>query len=106
MASTISPVQLSERITLKRLLWVGPLTIVAAIVANVIFQQSAVAILHPDPQFTGLTLVPAIVATFVGVLGAVVVYTLVQRGLNSMRVYAASALPLYVQANGLAIVRL
>jgi hypothetical protein len=31
---------------------------------------------------------------------------LVQRGPNSMPVYAASALPLYVQANGFAIVRL
>ena len=31
---------------------------------------------------------------------------LVQHGLNSIPVYAARALPLYVQANGLAIVRL
>jgi len=35
-----------------------------------------------------------------------VLHTLVQPGLNSMRVYAARALPLYVQANGFAIVRL
>jgi hypothetical protein len=34
------------------------------------------------------------------------VKVLVQLGLNSMIVYAASALPLYVQANGFAIVRL
>jgi hypothetical protein len=41
-----------------------------------------------------------------GIICDGVVPLLVQCGLNSMLVYAARALPLYVQANGLAMVRL
>jgi hypothetical protein len=79
MASTVASTQPTERVAFSRLLWVGPLAIVAATVANVIIQQIAVAVLQPDPAFLPLTLMPPIIFTVVGVLGAVIVYALVGR---------------------------
>ena len=79
MASITSSIHPIERIAFNRLLWVGPLTILAAIVANVVVQQIAVAVLQPDPLFIPLTLIAPIVFTFVGVLGAVIVYALIGR---------------------------
>jgi hypothetical protein len=66
-------------VALGRLLWVGPLTIVAATVANVILQQIAVALLQPDPAFLPLTVAPPIFFSVVGVLGAVIVFGLMAR---------------------------
>ncbi len=71
--------QPTARPALSRLLWVGPLTIVAATIANVIIRQLAVAVLRPDPAFMPLTLMPPILFTVIGVLGAVLVYALVGR---------------------------
>jgi hypothetical protein len=79
MTSIISSVQPTERVAFNRLLWVSPLTILAAVVANVIIQQIAVAVLRPDPLFMPLTLIIPIVFTFVGGLGAVIVYALIGR---------------------------
>ena len=79
MASITSSARPIERVAFNRLLWVGPLTILAAIVANVIIQQIAVTVLQPDPLFIPLTLIAPIVFTFVGVLGAVIVYALIGR---------------------------
>jgi len=69
----------TARIPLNRLAWVGPLTIVLATLANVILQQLAVAVLQPDPAFMPLTLMPPIVFTVVGVLGAVITYAVIGR---------------------------
>jgi hypothetical protein len=77
MATTVASTQPTERVALNRLLWVGPLAILVATVANVILQQIAVAALQPDPAFMPLTLMPPIVFTVVGVLGAAIVYALV-----------------------------
>ena len=79
MASIPSSTHPIGRIAVNRLLWVGPLTILAAIVANVIIQQIAVVVLNPDPAFLPLTLLPPIIFTVVGVLGAVIVYALIGR---------------------------
>jgi hypothetical protein len=79
MASVTSSAQPTERVTFSRLLWVGPLAIIAATLANVVLQQLAVAVLNPDPGFLPLTLMPPIVFTVVGVLGAVIVYAVIGR---------------------------
>ena len=79
MASTVTSTQPAERVALNRLLWVGPLAILVATIANVVIQQIAVAVLQPDPAFMPLTLMPPIIFTVVGVLGAVIVYALVGR---------------------------
>src|SRR3712207_5019804 len=79
MASVPSSAPSSARPVLSRLLWVGPLTIVVATLANVVIQQIAVALLRPDPAFMPLTMGPPIFFTVVGVLAAVIVYALVGR---------------------------
>jgi len=79
MASVASSAQPTERVTFSRLLWVAPLTILAAIIANVIIQQIAVAALRPDPAFMPLTFVVPIVFTLIGVFGAVIVYAVIGR---------------------------
>jgi hypothetical protein len=67
------------RVDFRKLLWVGPLTIIAAIVANLIIQQIAAAALRPDPSFMPLSPPPPIMFTLIGVLGAVIVYAVVGR---------------------------
>ncbi len=79
MVSRTSSAHPIERIAVNRLLWVGPLTILAATVANIIIQQLAVAVLNPDPAFLPLTVVPPIIFTVVGVVGAVIVYAMIGR---------------------------
>lgn len=79
MRTATTAAQPPARPDLRRLLWVGPLAIVAATVANIILQQIAVAVLRPDPAFLPLTPMPPIIFTVAGVLGAVLVYALVGR---------------------------
>jgi hypothetical protein len=79
MAVAAPPAESTARPVLSRLLWVGPLTILVAVLANVVLQQLAVAVLRPDPAFMPLTLPPPIIFTVVGVLGAVIVYALIAR---------------------------
>jgi hypothetical protein len=79
MASITSSPQATARPALSRLLWVGPLAIIAATLANVVLQQIAVALLNPDPGFLPLTLLPPILFTVVGMLGAVIVYAMIER---------------------------
>lgn len=65
-------------ISFGRLLWVGPLAIVAAVAVNVVIRTVAVA-LFGLTGFVPLTPGPTILFTVVGVLGAVVVFALVAR---------------------------
>lgn len=88
MATNASAIQSATRPALRRLVWVGPLAIVAATAGNVILQQLAVAALQPDPAFMPLTLMPPIFLTVIGVLGAVLVYALVGR-------FARNPIPLF-----------
>ena len=59
---------------LNKLVWAGPLTIVAAMAANTIIGLIAAALLNPDPGFIPLTVPVPAVFTLFGVLAAVVVY--------------------------------
>jgi hypothetical protein len=64
---------------LSKLVWVGPLTIVAAVAANTIIGLIAVTLLNPDPGFIPLTVPVPAVFTLAGVLGAVAVYAALVR---------------------------
>jgi hypothetical protein len=64
----------SESVELRRLTWVGPLTVLSSIAAVLFVRYAAVALLHPEPTFMPLTLVPAIIDTAVLVTFAVFVY--------------------------------
>jgi hypothetical protein len=76
---TDTSTQTAERVSLARLLWVGPLTIVAAVVANVAFVAVANPLFGVGPDFPALTREAVAAFTAVGVLLAVVVFALVAR---------------------------
>ena len=78
----------SPKVQLRRLFWVGPVTILASILGVLIVRVIAVAILQPDPTPISLGwLVPSI-STFVLVTGAVTVFAVVSRfSANPIRTY-------------------
>ncbi len=69
----------TERVDSRRLLWVGPLIVAAAIVANVIFASFATRIFRIPDDFIALT--PGAIAMFTlfGTVGAVIVFAIVAR---------------------------
>ena len=68
-----------KRISFRRLLWVGPLAVLASVIANVLVSITTVALVGISPEFEPLHLRPVIGFTVVGVLGAVLVFALVAR---------------------------
>jgi DMSO reductase anchor subunit len=66
-------------IQLSRLLWVGPLTVIASILGVLIVRVIAVAVLQPDPAPMSLGWALPTFFTFVLVTGAVLVFALVAR---------------------------
>ena len=78
----------SQKVQLRRLLWVGPLTILASIVGVLIVRVMAVAMLQPDPTPISLGWAVPAISTFVLVTGAVLVFALVSRfTANPIRTY-------------------
>lgn len=76
-----------------RLLWVGPLTVVASIAGVLIVRVLAVAILHPDPTPMSLGWVLPTLFTLILVTGAVLVFAVVARfAKNPIRSYQIIAL--------------
>src|ERR1700690_3304158 len=76
------------QIQLRRLIWLGPLTILASIPGVLIGGVIAVAILRPDPAPMSLGWVLPTLFTFVLVSGAVLVFALVARfAKNPIRTY-------------------
>ncbi len=78
MTTTASP-QKTERVSLRRLLWVGPLAIVAAVAANFVVRALALAVLDVPADFIQLQSPAFLPFTVVGVLGAVIAFALVGR---------------------------
>ena len=68
-----------EEIDFRRLLWVGPLTVVTVAVASVIVRTISVALFDITPDFQPLTLGPVVVSSVVGALGATLVFAVVGR---------------------------
>jgi hypothetical protein len=78
----------ASKVQLRRLLWVGPLTILASILGVLIVRVIAVAILQPDPTPMSLGWIMPVIFTFVLVTGAVLVFALVSRfAANPIRTY-------------------
>jgi hypothetical protein len=69
-----SPV--SEQVDLRRLLWVGPLAIVAALAANAVVRAIALAVLDVPATFMPLASMSFVGLTIAGVLGAVIVFAI------------------------------
>ncbi|HEY9151857.1 MAG TPA: hypothetical protein VIN60_03150 [Anaerolineales bacterium] len=81
-------------IQLRRLLWAGPLTVLAAIAGVLIVRILAVLILHPVRTPPSLGWVLPSLYTFILVTGAVLVYAVVMRFVkkNPLLVYQIIAL--------------
>jgi hypothetical protein len=79
---------MSSSIQLKKLWWVGPLTVLAAVVGVLIVRAIAVAIL-PPPYAPGLAMIMVpVVLTVILCTAAVIVYALVGRfAKNPVRTY-------------------
>src|SRR5262245_33092727 len=70
----------TEQIVTGRLLWLGPLTVIISVVANVIIWLIAKAVLNIPPRFAPLADPGSvIVLTIIGVTGAVIVFAIVSR---------------------------
>ena len=69
---------MADKPSLKRLLWAGPLTIVIAVMVNLILRFIATALLQPSESFIPLSARgPVAPFTVIGTLGAVIVFALV-----------------------------
>jgi len=78
----------SRSLQLRRLIWVGPLTVLTSIAAVLLVRVIAVALLHPGPKFLPLALVPPILDTVVLVTWAVLVFgAFVRFASNAIRKY-------------------
>ena len=90
------PNSVSERVDLRRLLWLGPLVIVAALAANAIVRAVALAVLDVPATFTPLASPSFISLTIIGVLGAVIVFAVVgaraKQPISTFRKIAVGAL--------------
>ncbi|MBO0781454.1 MAG: hypothetical protein J2P37_21755 [Ktedonobacteraceae bacterium] len=75
MAST----QPGERITLRKLIWVGPLTLIATVIANLVIRTVAVLIFGVPETFQFLQAPSVIGSTIVFLLAALLVFGLVNR---------------------------
>ncbi len=79
---------------LKRLIWAGPLTILASCLVVLLIRAVAVAILKPDPAFVPLTLKAPIIDTIWGAGAAILVFRAICRDepVNKYRALAVKAL--------------
>ena len=79
-------------IQLRRLLWVGPLAVIASIVGVLVVRIVAVALLQPQPMPMSLMWLTPVIFTAVLVTGAVLVFALVARfAPNPIRTYQVIA---------------
>ncbi|MGH3146061.1 MAG: DUF6069 family protein [Rubrobacter sp.] len=67
-----------EGVSARRLLWVGPLAVLAAVVVNLVIRTVAVAAFGLS-GFLPLAVGPTVAFTVIGVVGAVVVFALIAR---------------------------
>ncbi len=78
----------TSSVQLRKLWWVGPLTVLASIVGVLIVRVIAVAILRPNPVPIALGWIAPIVFTLVLCTGAVLVFALIGRfAKNPIRTY-------------------
>ena len=78
----------SSSLDLRRLLWLGPLTVVASILGVLVVRVIAVAVLRPDPMPISLSWALPSLFTAVLATAAVVVFGLVARfAKNPLRTY-------------------
>lgn len=71
----------------RRLLWVGPLTTASSVIAVLAVRELALRTIHPPSQFLPLSLVPPIMDTILGCIGAIIVFAKIVFYPESVRTY-------------------
>ena len=66
-------------VTWRRLRWVGPLTIIVSLIANLLLRVIGIAIFRLSPKFAPLGIGPVVFWSVVTGIGAVLVFALVGR---------------------------
>ena len=93
MATLTPSAMQSDRVALHRLWWVGPLTVGAAVVANVVVRAVAGMVVAIPPEFAPLHYGHIGLITAAGVLGAVLTFAgigrVAQRPIRLFRIVAA-----------------
>lgn len=71
----------------SRMVWLAPLTIATSVLAVLAVREVAVRVVHPDPGFLPLTTAPPILDTFLGCVGAILVFAMMVDSSDSVRRY-------------------
>jgi hypothetical protein len=85
MTSSAFPSQVAasprtERVAVRRLLWIGPLAIVASTAVNLIIRAAGLAVFDISPEFLPLASASAtIMFTAIGVLAATITFAVISR---------------------------
>ncbi len=78
-ATTLKTQAPSQQVKFKNLLWVGPLAIVASVVACLIIRTIAVPLLNISPEFMPLSFGPPVLFSAIGALAATIAFAIVGR---------------------------
>src|SRR5438045_7698616 len=90
---SLKPTHASQSVELRRLDWIGPLTVLASIAAVLCVRFTAVAVLRPDPRFFPFNVVITVVDTTIFVSLAVWVFRrVVLLALNPVRTFKTIAI--------------
>lgn len=67
----------SKSVDARRMVWLAPLTIGCSLIAVLAVRELAIRVVHPAPGFLPLTPAPPIIDTFLGSVGAILVFAMV-----------------------------
>jgi len=77
----------SRHVDRRRVAWLAPLTIACSVIAVLAVREVAIRVVHPAPGFLPLTSVPPIIDTFLGCVGAILVFAMMVDSPDSVRRY-------------------
>ena len=77
----------SRPVDRRRVAWLALLTIACSVIAVLAVREVAIRVVHPAPGFLPLTPVPPIIDTFLGCVGAILVFAMMVDSPDSVRRY-------------------
>ena len=77
----------SRHVDRRRVAWLALLTIACSVIAVLAVREVAIRVVHPAPGFLPLTPVPPIIDTFLGCVGAILVFAMMVHSQDSVRNY-------------------
>src|SRR5215470_13428880 len=77
----------SRHVDRRRMAWLAPLTIACSVIAVLAVREVAIRVVHLAPGFLPLTPAPPIFDTFLGCVGAILVFAMMVDSPDSVRSY-------------------